>query len=83
MGHWYSKNEEIETETKVENTVMQISGNVSLEEKVMMFIICSIKVIELVYMAYKIFHKKLKKKIEKNWMSKNPTYKCNKIKGAC
>lgn len=65
MGNWFSKNEQVE----VENNVVQVSGSVSLEEKelfILVAIICVIKLLEFIYMAYKIHHKKLKKNFIQN-----------------
>lgn len=69
MGHWFSKNTEVETETTFENNVTQIAGNVSLGDKeiiMMLLIICLIKVFEFSYMIYKLHRRNLKRGIIKN-----------------
>lgn len=74
MGSSTSKSAEVETETNVENTIMQITGDVSLQDKellLMLFIICVIKIMEIIYMVYKIYHKQLKKKFEEKF-TKSP-----------
>lgn len=71
MGSWFSKNEEVE----VENNIVQITGDVSLAEKelfVMITIICAVKVMEFLYMAFKVHHKHTKKRIESSLFRKQP-----------
>lgn len=71
MGNWFSKNEEVE----VENNLVQITGDVSLAEKelfLMITIICVIKIVEFLYMAFKVHHKHTKRRIESSLVRKQP-----------